>query len=51
MPGRQLVMCRELTKKFEEIRRGTPGELIEKLNQKINKGEFVIVISPKRWKY
>lgn len=50
MPHRQLVLCRELTKKFEEIRRGTPSALLESFSEKVNKGEFVIVIAPKGWK-
>lgn len=42
-PNQQLCVCRELTKKFESIYRGTIGQIIE---QKIpEKGEFVIVIS------
>lgn len=49
MPGRLIVICRELTKKFEEARRGTPAELLESFNKNVNKGEFVVVISPKRW--
>ncbi len=49
MPDRQLVVCRELTKKFEEIRRGTPAELLESFNEKVNKGEFAVVIAPKAW--
>jgi 16S rRNA (cytidine1402-2'-O)-methyltransferase len=49
MPERQIVICRELTKKFEEIRRGTPVKLLESFKEKVNKGEFVVVISPKGW--
>ncbi len=49
MPGRFLVVCRELTKKFEETWRGTPNELLQSFEGKTNKGEFVIVISPKNW--
>lgn len=49
MPERHLVICRELTKKFEEIRRGTSSELLKSFNEKVNKGEFVIVIAPKGW--
>ncbi len=49
MPERQIVICRELTKKFEEIRRGTSTELLESFNEKVNKGEFVVVIAPKGW--
>lgn len=49
MPLRQIVVCRELTKKFEDIWRGTPMELLENINEKTNKGEFVVIISPKNW--
>lgn len=50
IPDREISVCRELTKKFEEIWRGTPNEILETLNQKTLKGEFVIIISPKNWK-
>ncbi len=50
MPDRYIVICRELTKKFEEIRRGLPKELLETFDESINKGEFVVVIAPKNWK-
>lgn len=50
MPDRLIVICRELTKKFEEVRRGYPGKLLESLGEYVNKGEFVIVIAPKSWK-
>jgi len=49
-PERYVVVCRELTKKFEESWRGYPAELKEKLNEKIIKGEFVVVIASKDWK-
>ena len=49
MPERFVVICRELTKKFEETWRGTPKELLESFGEKTNKGEFVIIISPKNW--
>jgi 16S rRNA (cytidine1402-2'-O)-methyltransferase len=49
-PERFVVVCRELTKKFEESWRGYPAELKEKLNEKIIKGEFVVVIASKDWK-
>jgi len=48
-PERYVVICRELTKKFEESWRGYPAELKEKLNEKIIKGEFVVVIAGKDW--
>ena len=47
---RYIVVCRELTKKFEETWRGYPAELKEKLIDKIVKGEFVVVIASKDWK-
>ena len=47
---RYVVVCRELTKKFEESWRGFPSELKEKLNEKTIKGEFVVVIACKDWK-
>lgn len=50
MPSRTIAVCRELTKKFEEVWRGKPGEILESLNEKVTKGEFVVVISPKNWK-
>lgn len=49
-PERYVVVCRELTKKFEESWRGYPAELKQKLNEKIIKGEFVVVIASKDWK-
>ncbi len=45
-PERNLVLARELTKKFEEWFRGTPAELIEKTNARSLKGEFVVLIGP-----
>ncbi len=50
MPNRYIVVARELTKKFEDIWRGTPVALLEMLKEKTIKGEFVIVISPLNWK-
>ncbi len=49
MPKRYVVVCRELTKKFEETWRGYPNEIKEVIDEKISKGEFVVVISPKDW--
>ncbi|QQS37852.1 MAG: 16S rRNA (cytidine(1402)-2'-O)-methyltransferase [Ignavibacteriales bacterium] len=50
MPERFIVVCRELTKKFEETWRGNPKEILNTLNTKVIKGEFVVVISPLNWK-
>ncbi|MCA0431505.1 MAG: 16S rRNA (cytidine(1402)-2'-O)-methyltransferase [Bacteroidetes bacterium] len=43
----QVCVCRELTKVFEEIKRGTPSELINFYTQKPPKGEIVVVIENK----
>ena len=48
-PERYVVVCRELTKKFEETWRGYPPQLQTTLNQKTIKGEFVFVIASKDW--
>jgi 16S rRNA (cytidine1402-2'-O)-methyltransferase len=50
MPERLLAVCREITKKFEEVWRGTPAQILENFKDKTTKGEFVVVISPKDWK-
>ncbi|HED07054.1 MAG TPA: 16S rRNA (cytidine(1402)-2'-O)-methyltransferase [Ignavibacteria bacterium] len=50
MPNRTVAVCRELTKKFEETWRGKPDEILNNLNTKVTKGEFVVVISPMNWK-
>jgi 16S rRNA (cytidine1402-2'-O)-methyltransferase len=44
---RECVMARELTKKFEEIFRGSLSSLKERLEQKAVKGEIVLLIAPK----
>ena len=41
---RQVAVCRELTKKFEEIIRGKVGEVIEQIKDRRLKGEVVMVI-------
>ena len=45
MPERQLCVARELTKKFEEFRRGTACELLAHYKTHSPKGEIVLVIS------
>ena len=50
LPERFVVICREITKKFEETWRGFPKDLVESFPEKISKGEFVVVIAPKDWK-
>jgi 16S rRNA (cytidine1402-2'-O)-methyltransferase len=44
-PGRQVVLARELTKKFEEFLAGKPVELLEILKKRSIKGEFVVLVS------
>jgi 16S rRNA (cytidine1402-2'-O)-methyltransferase len=45
MPKRNIVVCRELTKKFETIYRGEPSEIVNQLNKSSTKGEFVVIVS------
>jgi len=42
---RPLAVCREMTKRFEEIIRGSAGEVSEKLKDQKIRGEIVLVIS------
>jgi 16S rRNA (cytidine1402-2'-O)-methyltransferase len=46
VPGRRIVLARELTKKFEEWLRGTPAELAAELERRPRKGEFVVLVAP-----
>jgi 16S rRNA (cytidine1402-2'-O)-methyltransferase len=46
MPDRPICVARELTKKFEEFRRGTPAELLGHYEAHPPKGEIVLVIGP-----
>ena len=39
------MICREISKKYEEIFRGTVSELLLQFNSKKAKGEFVIMIA------
>lgn len=43
---RPAALCRELTKRFEEVRRGTLSELDAAVREKKPKGEIVLVIGP-----
>jgi 16S rRNA (cytidine1402-2'-O)-methyltransferase len=45
-PDRQVVLARELTKKFEEFLRGKPKELLIAVRQRKLKGEFVLILAP-----
>lgn len=48
-PSLQIVVCRELTKMFEDIRSGNPSELIAhyEAHPDTMRGEFVLIISPR----
>jgi 16S rRNA (cytidine1402-2'-O)-methyltransferase len=46
-PGRRAAVSRELTKKFEETRRGTLAELASLFESEKPKGEIVIVVAGK----
>ncbi|MBU4531448.1 MAG: 16S rRNA (cytidine(1402)-2'-O)-methyltransferase [Hoeflea sp.] len=45
-PDRPAAVCRELTKAFEEVRRGTLGELAASYDEENVRGEIVLVIGP-----
>ncbi|MGH2566998.1 MAG: 16S rRNA (cytidine(1402)-2'-O)-methyltransferase [Bacteroidota bacterium] len=42
--NRQVVVARELTKKFEEVVRGPVQEILQNLSSKPTKGEYVLII-------
>jgi 16S rRNA (cytidine1402-2'-O)-methyltransferase len=44
-PGRPVVVCRELTKRFEETVRGSAAELAERFRGPV-KGEVTVVVAP-----
>jgi 16S rRNA (cytidine1402-2'-O)-methyltransferase len=44
-PARQVAVCRELTKKFEEVVRGTAADVAARLGEP-PKGEVVVVVGP-----
>lgn len=44
-PTKALAVGRELTKKFEEFRRGTAAELLQHWNENVLKGEIVLMIA------
>ena len=46
MPDRELCVARELTKKFEEFRRGTADELLAHYEAHPAKGEITLLVSP-----
>lgn len=44
MEDRDVVVCRELTKKFEEVLRGSPTDLLDQISERTLKGEVVVLI-------
>lgn len=46
LPGRPIVLARELTKRFEEFLRGTAEELLAKTRGRVWKGEIVVLLGP-----
>ena len=45
VPDRDVVLARELTKKFEECLRGNAASLLERFRSRPAKGEFVVMVS------
>ncbi|MGJ0238314.1 16S rRNA (cytidine(1402)-2'-O)-methyltransferase [Novosphingobium fluoreni] len=46
LPGREIAVARELTKRFEECRTGSPADLITHYAAHPPKGEIVLMIGP-----
>lgn len=46
LPGREVAVARELTKKFEECRSGSPADLIAHYAAHPPKGEIVLLVGP-----
>lgn len=46
LPGREVAVARELTKKFEECRSGTPADLMAHYALHPPKGEIVLLVGP-----
>lgn len=41
---KEIAVCRELTKKFEEVKRGKPSQILESFHKHKPRGEFVVII-------
>lgn len=41
---KEIVLCRELTKKFEEVLRGSAEMILKKISRSRPRGEFVVII-------
>lgn len=48
LPEREVVLAREITKRFEEWIRGRPAEIQAQLALRPRKGEFVVMVGPAR---
>ncbi|MCM8758470.1 MAG: 16S rRNA (cytidine(1402)-2'-O)-methyltransferase [Candidatus Omnitrophica bacterium] len=48
VPERKLVVCRELTKKFEQVFFGTVRNLYDEFKKSTIKGEFVLILGGKQ---
>lgn len=46
--GRDIVICRELTKIYESIYRGKPADVIKKITPDKIKGEFIVIVGAER---
>ncbi len=47
VPDRKVVLARELTKRFEELLRGSPADVTAEWKRKPRKGEFVVLVGPR----
>jgi len=43
-----VMVCRELTKKFETVYRGEIEEVVKSIKKDKIKGEFVVIVNPRR---
>lgn len=48
-PGRELAVAREMSKKFEEVRRGTVSDLIGYFSRCSPKGELVLIVKEREF--
>jgi len=46
LPGREVAVARELTKRFEECRHGSPNELAQHYRAHPPRGEIVLMVAP-----
>ena len=46
LPGREIAVCRELTKRFEEVVRGKVADVCQQLEGRKGRGEYVVVVGP-----